>query len=396
MDKVTPRILQKAHIENELEKLMGVETEIKSDSYLLSFYFPLENLNRSDAERHVKSFVLEKLRSDEKLGGIGKLHQSITEAILGEVANTGELGNGLAGFMNFTVGENFKDLKTTDTVRVFPLSRKPEKEFYLGNTFDLDQLIWLINSTTEAIVITLTRDGAGLYSLEGDKLYPIKELENEFIKEKEQEHLEEYTPSPSMGSIYHGNASEKMERSKGEENRRFAQQLVDTLKDDQVPRDADLLIMFYSSSFSELIEKFEKEIKLKVPRSHPIFIQKNLTQEKQLIAESKRIFEENIKKLRKQSLDKARENYDRYVEGWNEVSKAANDRRIDTLYINPVVRKRGYVLDRELVYTRAVKDSREVRNIGPWIVRNVVESDGKIVIMNEELLENEIAARLRY
>ncbi|MGC9322382.1 MAG: hypothetical protein ACP5FY_09100, partial [Kosmotogaceae bacterium] len=92
----------------------------------------------------------------------------------------------------------------------------------------------------------------------------------------------------------------------------------------------------------------------------------------------------------------AQENFDKYVEGWTEVSKAANDRRIDTLFINPLERKRGYVLDRELVYTHAVKESREVRNVGPWIVRSVINNDGKVVVVDKELLQSEIAARLRY
>ncbi|MHC5879842.1 hypothetical protein ACYT69_13035, partial [Streptococcus pyogenes] len=77
---------------------------------------------------------------------------------------------------------------------------------------------------------------------------------------------------------------------------------------------------------------------------------------------------------------------DRYAQDWNDVARMANDRRIDTLFINPLVRKRGYILDKELVYTRAVKDSREVRNIGPWIVRSVTASNGKIVVVNGEVL----------
>ena len=54
------------------------------------------------------------------------------------------------------------------------------------------------------------------------------------------------------------------------------------------------------------------------------------------------------------------------------------------------------MLGRELVYTHAVKDSREVRNVGPWIVRSVVNNDGKVVVVDKELLDCEIAARLRY
>ncbi len=53
------------------------------------------------------------------------------------------------------------------------------------------------------------------YLMEGmRKLSLIKSVENEFIREKEQEYLEGYSPSPSSGAMYHGNASEKVSKAK--------------------------------------------------------------------------------------------------------------------------------------------------------------------------------------
>jgi len=383
-------------MEKELQRLLGVETEIKSDSYLLSLYFPLENIGRIDAEKHVRSLILEAMRSDEKLAGLGKLHQKIAETVVLKMGNTADLGVGLAVFLQFSAGESSRE-QSVGEVNLLALSRRPDREIYVGKTFDLDQLIWLTNSAVEALVLSLRREEAVLYMLEREKLLEIAVLENEFIQEREKEYLEGYSPSPSAGAVYHGSDSEKIERLKDEENRRFLQHVASVLKEEErTPRDADFIIVFYSSSFGEFIERIEDEVRFTLPAAHSVLIQKNITQEKQLLSESVKIVREEKPEIARELLKKARENHDRYAQDWNDVARMANDRRIDTLFINPLVRKRGYILDKELVYTRAVKDSREVRNIGPWIVRSVTASNGKIVVVNGEVLESGIAARLRY
>ena len=73
MDNVATRVLRKAEMEKELQQLLSAEAGIRSDSYLLTFYFPMENLKRSDAEKHLKSNILDCLRKDEKITGMGKL-----------------------------------------------------------------------------------------------------------------------------------------------------------------------------------------------------------------------------------------------------------------------------------------------------------------------------------
>jgi len=396
MEKLTPQTLRKAQMEKELQRLLGVETEIKSDSYLLSLYFPLENIGRIDAEKHVRSLILEAMRSDEKLAGLGKLHQKIAETVVLKMGNTADLGVGLAVFLQFSAGESSRE-QSVGEVNLLALSRRPDREIYVGKTFDLDQLIWLTNSAVEALVLSLRREEAVLYMLEREKLLEIAVLENEFIQEREKEYLEGYSPSPSAGAVYHGSDSEKIERLKDEENRRFLQHVASVLKEEErTPRDADFIIVFYSSSFGEFIERIEDEVRFTLPAAHSVLIQKNITQEKQLLSESVKIVREEKPEIARELLKKARENHDRYAQDWNDVARMANDRRIDTLFINPLVRKRGYILDKELVYTRAVKDSREVRNIGPWIVRSVTASNGKIVVVNGEVLESGIAARLRY
>jgi hypothetical protein len=156
MEKLTPHTLRKAQMEKELQRLLGVETEIKSDSYLLSLYFPLENIGRIEAEKHVRSLILETMRSDEKLAGLGKLHQKIAEAIVQKIGNTADLGVGLAIFLQFSAGESSRE-QNVGEVNLLALSRRPDREIYVDKTFDLDQLILLTNSTVEALVLSLRR-----------------------------------------------------------------------------------------------------------------------------------------------------------------------------------------------------------------------------------------------
>lgn len=55
----------------------------------------------------------------------------------------------------------------------------------------------------------------------------------------------------------------------------------------------------------------------------------------------------------------------------------------------------GYVLNKDLVFTRAVKNTKLVQNIAPWIVRKVVSSGGTVSFIPESA-KTPIAAKLRY
>ena len=94
----------------------------------------------------------------------------------------------------------------------------------------------------------------------------------------------------------------------------------------------------------------------------------------------------------------AKEKQPLFVQGWSKTAKAARQKKIETLFIKPTVKKRGYLYKKEFIYTYPVEDSRMVKNIAPWIVKNAVDTSGRVVIIKDDgiMPEAEVAAKLRY
>ena len=59
----------------------------------------------------------------------------------------------------------------------------------------------------------------------------------------------------------------------------------------------------------------------------------------------------------KQLIDKVISNYKLFVQNWNSITKASREKKISTLLINPLIRKKGYIYNNRLIFSYPVKNS---------------------------------------
>jgi hypothetical protein len=386
----------------EITKLLDQEAEkIKSSVYFFSAYFPAKHYSKLQLRKRLKSLVLTTFRKHRSLKNFSRLHRRLVEKITHKINRIKELEKGLAIFVKFNARKQQKgrlEEILDENVMIIPLTREPKKETYLGKIFDLDQLIWIDKTAIDALILNLNRQTCDFYTLEGDDFRKYTQLKNKFIKERENEYLEKFAP-PSRQGTYYSTGSDKTARAKLEENSKFISQIKEYLKTRRgLQVRFDYLIVFYSANFAGLIKAYERDIKTIFSSFTPIFVAKNIQNENQLKQEALN----QIKKLQKtvytDLLELAKENFNLYAQGWNKVAKADRLKKIDTLFIKPTVKKKGYLLNKEFIYTYPVKDSRMVRNIAPWLVRNVVDASGRIVVIKDSSImpNEEVVAKLRY
>jgi len=134
------------------------------------------------------------------------------------------------------------------------------------------------------------------------------------------------------------------------------------------------------------------------PKTETILIDKNITDQKQLEELVVKKTDQYKKKTIKKQLKEAQERFDRYLGAWQEILTAANEGRIQKLFIKPVINKKGYVTPDNRIYNYPVKSSRLVNNIAPWLVRQVLAAGGDIIILDHNSQNSlpEVAALKRY
>jgi len=365
--------------------------------YFLSIYFPTKNYTQIQIEQRLKSLILKAFRSYKKLERKSWLHQKIITEINRKTRLLKGPGKGLAVFVKFNTKKISKNerRKFQGKINLLLLHRKPKKEIYIGKTFDLDQFIWLNKVAVEAIILNLDRKKCDIYSLDNGEWKFIIREKNKFIKEKEPE----YIGKARGAKVYFSTGSEKIKEREIWENKRFLNYIKRVVKrSPNFQAGIDYLLIFYSSAFSKLIDDFQKNTPSYFPGTNLILIDRNILKEKILKKESLKKIRINQKKTENNLLEEAKSNPKTYVQGWNKVAKASRMRKIDILFIKPTVRKIGYIFSRNLVYTQPIENSRKVRNIAPWIVKNAFQSGGKVVLLRTQPKAKSlvIAAKLRY
>lgn len=386
----------------EITKLLDQEAEkIKSKIYFFTGYFPTKHYTKQQVKKRLKSLILVTFRKHKRLKNFSRLHRHLVDKISRKINKLKDLEKGLAIFVKFNARKQQKgrrDEILDKNTTVIPLAREPKKEAYVGKTFDLDQLVWIDKTALDALIINLNQEMCDFYTLEGTDFKKYTQLKNKFIKEKEDEYLEKFAPTSYEGT-YYGTGFDKMARKELKENRRFINQIKTYLKANKgLQIRFDYLIVFYSANFAALIKTFERDLKTILSSFTPICVAKNIQNENLVKQESIKQIKKFQKTIKKDLLQLAKESFNVYAQGWNRVTKADRLKKIDTLFIKATAKRKGYLLKKEFIYTYPVKDSRMVLNIAPWLVRNVVNAGGRVVVIKDNSLmpKAEVAAKLRY
>lgn len=391
-------ISHRKQINNLLEK---EAKNIKLNVYFFTAYLPSKNYSKLQIKKRFKSLILKTLRNHQKLKNFSRLHQHLIKKVNQKVNSLKNLKSGFAVFVKFNALKQQKqrlEKILEKNITFLPLPKEPKKETYLGKTFDLDQLVSIQNSTPKALILNLKRQISTFYILKKNKLKKLTQLKNKFTKSKPAEYLEKYAPLFHQGT-YYGTGADKKDKDKLKQTKKFLNQIKNFLKNNKtIPSRFNYLITFYSQSFANLIKSFKKGLQTILPSSHLILINKNINHKNKLQKQALKKITQFQKKEEKRLLYLAKENIDLFVKGWNKVTRADRSKKIATLFIKPTIEKKGYLLNKQFIYTYPVKNSRMVKNISPWLVKNVLDANGKLVLIknNSIMPKIDIAAKLRF
>ncbi|MGI5827725.1 MAG: hypothetical protein ACOX6V_01745 [Patescibacteria group bacterium] len=388
-----------------IQELLSQEgRNIRSNTFFLTAYYPIKKREKASLQK-LKKVVLDWLdthfRRNKDIGQFSRIHHQLLKTVSKHLENFEQTDKGLAIFAKFSASSRVDKRNRSipkKQVLVVSLSRRPREEFSVGKTYDLDQLVWILNQKLESVVLNISRKKADVYILDEGKLGFITQVANDYLYSGEREYLEVHRPTRSDFAVY-GTGSDRFKQRQKDEDMRFLTELGKYIKNEPLLKlQFEHLVVVYSHLFEEHIDDFIKNLTHSLPYLTPITIQKDIQTEKELHQEVLNTVNKHKEYSQKQQLKQAKKEMYKYIEDWQSVAKASRQRKINTLFITAKAKSPGYVLNRDLVYTHPAAGSRRVENIAPWIVHSALKADSQIVVFPESLPETEtpIAASLRY
>jgi hypothetical protein len=350
----------------------------------LTVYFPNQGHHKSRLKKGLKSFFSTNLKNSLKTYSPWASREIISQ-VEQTVDNLEPLPQGLAFFIKLDLEKKSspKAKKINKENFIFiPLEKTPQEEFSLGANFDLDQLVWLADKGIDGLVLQINQKRADIYIFDDYRLFLASHQENPFIKKREKESQEQFSPI-NFQSIFHGTADNIISRREQAENKHFLNSLQTFIKSNaNLNESFEYLIINWSSKFTKINTAFPQDLKSFFPKAKLILIDQNITNPKEL--EKLVIKKTNQEKSRfiEKQLKEAQENFSRYRGQWPLILAAANEDRIQKLFIGPVVNKKGYVTPDNQIYNHPIKNSRLVNNIAPWLVHRVLATGGEIIILD--------------
>lgn len=374
--------------EQLIKNLINEETsKVPPNDKFLSIYFPVETYNPRDISTIVNSLSKEQLSQDENFKGDTDLRRKIEESVLSDLRSISFGYYGIAIFIRLTPKKRLKSLYTT----VF--AESPLKEGHLDSFYDLDQLVMISNRTQNTLIIELTEKTSSIYAYNSSQLKKLNEIDNTKAKTEAPEYIQKYRANPEVG-VHHGTGSINEQRQKEKHSHKFWNMAKTEVEKVAVNKQFHNVILMYTKKFDDIKQKITKDMN-EIFGFKPVFINRTI-QKKNEISE---IVKEHIKKNKEKNLEskyhRAKSNFKNFTKDWNEIAKASSYGKIMELYIDPKAKKEGYLVNRDLIYTKPVKDSHKVKNIAPWIIRRTLSTGGDVFQIPESA-SSKIAAQLRF
>lgn len=384
-------------IYNEIIKKLLNKQASESNTYLVTVYYPSGNFTKRQLKQRLRSLILAEFRSHQDLKKFKRLRQLIAERIEKELDLLPRLEKGIGVFVELTARPTSKKTIPDPKVKVISLLRTPDQEIYIGKSFDLDQLVWINNVPIAGLVLQLKRKNCDFYMVEGKQMKFLTKKENRFIGAEEKEYSQEFKPISPV-EVHHGSGEDKVGRRELAQNSYFLKDLTNFIKKLEVLKSGcDCMLIYYSSSFTELIEDLVQEITGVV--NFKLLLENKIVKD---LKDTEKLNRAALKKIKKFARDTEQELLEQardsklYIENWEQVCQAAQRKRIETLFIKPTARREGYINSDQTPFIRPSEESRSVNNIAPWIVRTVLGSGGKLVVMRKLEEDLKISAKLRY
>lgn len=383
------------YLDNHINNLLDLECRSSSkDCYFLSFYLPVANLNNKEIQKQVKSLLHEgflKIGANQQISEpFKKAKENLIPIFENEINQLLSPQKGLAGFMIFNPNKKPND-KNTEII-IISTGKEPFREVAINKVFDLDQLVWLNYIETDALFLSLNRNEAKFWTVDGSSANLVKQVENKYLLEEDKEHLEEFAPTKGS-SIVHGTGSNKPDIREEKRDEYFLNDLKELLKKDGLATGHKYLIVSFSNYFRNSIDQLVNSLKTIFPHMIVITTDKSLNDKDKIFTETQEIIKQITKKTINEELAKAKENYNQYLDNFEEITKASRDKNIFKLFFKPDLEKPGWVENGKYIFIEKRPQGRKVKNILPWLVKNVVESGGEIYLLPEND-EGDLSANL--
>jgi hypothetical protein len=362
-----------------------------SKTFLISLYIDAYGAPRSDVYTVLNSYLKKGFSKVKELKKKHLKRDEVQVDIERELDVMESFNRGVGIFAKFSLENKETEIKIFDSPVQFT------NDVFVGKVYKVDQLVWASNLITTSLVINLERKEASINELRDDIFSEVEVFENKYIDPEAREYQEKFRPTVH-DKVLHGTGDIGKQREAKEDNRRFFMDVYETFKE----RFEDLsgyeyVVLFHSDSYDPLVEEMKETITndynvdLVLKSVQPDEIENLGEKAKEVIRDLK-------KDSKIEHLEISKSVPDRYAEGFKEVADASRFRKIDTIYVKKGVKKSGYIANDNLIYTYPVKDSDKVKDISPWLFKNVLENSGQLYVFEDDFkkLKKQISGRLRF
>lgn len=370
------------------------------DDLFLTVYLPIESETqqariRKRIKQRLKSAILTTFKNNPKIKVHKLLPQRIVELANEKVNSFEKFYSGIGLFCQFGQ-QKPKDLTISQFIK------PPQEETFIGKTYDLDQLIWITNTATKALVISINQKQAQVYVMGNSQLKKIYHQKNEFLDTRIKD-LQEYIEIEKRnlstgGKTFYGTGTRTVENETTLANQLFLNQVIEFIQQEKhLKTSFDHLVIFYTYPFTKLIDNLVEQSFIKT-NFKPFLVTENTQTKKEIQDITIKNIDQYQQKRKLQFLQKAKKNHELFVEGWSEVVPNARQKKLAFLFIPPKSRKEGYIGKNNKLWLNPKNEVKKIDNIAPWLVKSVSESNGKILVIrdNEYLNKVEVAAQLRF
>lgn len=380
-----------------IDKLL--RTEVEKGKICISLYFDTEEYLNSDPTPLVNSAFNNLFESEPTLHDRNGLKSDLTNQILSLLKSPNFIDKGLAIFLSILLKDN-----VVEDLEVVHLHRAPHDNIFVGETYDIGQLVWIDGYAFNGFITSLHADEADIYKLEKENLILIDQLNNPYIAAGSSLSVDPVNQSNDNEKIRVATSKDtprkmNIERSRQDGLKKFYQQVEDKLiRLLLLEEDNPYLMLYLSQAYTFLGDDLMTLLKSKFPKTTLISENLNLDDEKEILEKSIETLKNHERERKINNVENARQNISLFIVGWKDVVEASRNRKIDTLFVNAGAKCEGYMESSEMIYIDPVEDCRPISDLLPWIIRNTIINGGMVEVFSEPYsgLESAIAARLRY
>lgn len=388
---------------NIITKLISQIKPVNSHEYYLSLYYPTILYDVYELKKKVKSEVIACFRNHEDLKDNNQLHQIVVaklQSVIDSMYGFETLPKGIGIFVDIRPDDIVRNKQkniSDDDILIVPLHRKPREEVTLEKVYDVDQLVWTSAIPDDAFIVNICSDDAEIYSFNDDELRFIHKFETPYTETFKPQYQNSFRGA-GTGSIIFGGSHDKHDRDIETTHERFLMDVVaDIKKDETFQKPVDFLIMFHPQSHTKFMEKAISELSPAMPLIGEII---NCPKQPQTPEQIKKfvqdVIEEKRKKLYENLLKNAESLKNNYSTDLETIVSASREKKIATLFVHYNLEKEGFIQNSEYIYIEPFMDAIRIKNIIPWLIKNVHDANGRIVVFKNTENKPQISAVFRY